>query len=271
MHLAASISLCLVLLTILAGYANAVETSEPITDFNSIALSDPNNPNRIAAMIHLAKTDHITMLKAAIDNYEKNIRDYTGTMHSQERIGRRLGKKRVIEFKFMEKPFSLFMRWKKNPAAASRMLFVEGSHKNKMIVMPKGVFSVIGSVRMDPNSRRARASGRKPCTMFGFYRTMKSALRYYEVANKKNELKIKYVGPSKVDGRDCIRVERILPKRKYYETARLVIDFDIEYLLATSVTLYDWKNRLLARYSYTDLKFNTGLKKEDFAPARNKL
>ena len=96
---------------------------------------------------------------------------------------------------------------------------------------------------------------------------MKGGLGDYELAKKNGDLKIKYIGLTKVHGRKCIAFERILPKKKGYSTARLITKFDIEYLLPVALERYDWDDKLIFRNSFKNLKFNTGLKIEDFKPA----
>ena len=55
------------------------------------------------------------------------------------------------------------------------------------------------------------------------------------------------------------------------DVARLVVEFDVEYVLPTRVSCYDWRNKLVSRYVYKDLKLNTGLKSGDFTRKANGL
>ena len=80
-----------------------------------------------------------------------------------------------------------------------------------------------------------------------------------------------YLGRTKVDSRVCISMERVLPAKKEYPYARLVMEFDVEYLVPTAISCYDWRGRLLSRYVYKDLKFNIGLTSSRFTPKANKL
>ncbi len=218
-------------------------------------------------LIELSKHDHITLLKLAIERYEKSIEDYTGTFYKQERLRGKLGKEQTIAFKFKEKPYSIYMEWKKNSGSADKLLYVKDQNNNKMIVHPTGLLSWLRSVKRDPGGKDARKSSLYTCDQFGFYNSMKRGLKDYELAKKAGDLKIKYIGLTKVHGRKCIAFERILPKKKDYSTARLIINLDIEYMLPVALERYDWDNRLIFRNSFRDLKFNTGLKIEDFKPS----
>ena len=218
-------------------------------------------------LIELAKHDHITLLKLAIKRYEKSIEDYVGTFCKQERLRGELGKEQTIAFKFKEKPYSIYMEWKKNSGTADKLLYVKDRNNNKMLVHPTGLLSWLKSVERDTGGKDARKSSLYTCDQFGFYNSMKRGLKDYELAKKKGDLKIKYIGLTKVHGRKCIAFERILPKKKDYSTARLIIKLDIEYLLPVALQRYDWENKLIFQNSFRDLKFNTGLKIEDFKPA----
>jgi hypothetical protein len=240
------------------------------------AKPEPNSPPKAqkvsaAEIIDLGKNDHIALLKLAVDRYRTTVRDYTGIFHKQERIGRKLGKPQLISFKFKEKPYSLFMRWKKNPLGGDKLLYVEGQNKNKMIVHPIGLASIFRSVKVDPNSKKALSSSLRPCHRFGFHRTMTTTLKIYELAKKNGDLQTRFLGLTTIDKRKCVKLERTLPRKKQYRYGRLTMEFDLEYLLPVSVTCYDWQDKLVARYVFTNLKLNVGLTDKQFTPKANKL
>ena len=66
-------------------------------------------------------------------------------------------------------------------------------------------------------------------------------------------------------------MERVLPAKKEYPYARLVLDFDVEYLVPTAVTSYDWQGKMLGSYTYKDVKFNNGLADKEFTSKANGL
>ena len=225
-------------------------------------------PKRIE---ELAKTDHIALLKWSLETYQKRIHDYTGTFLKQERIKGKLKKTEQIAIMFKEKPFSIFMKWEKNAGSGDKMLYVEGSNNNQMLVHPTGLWAWIKSVQRDPQGKDAKKASLRTCDQFGFYRSMKSLLELYETAQKSGDLKTRSLGETKVDGRPCIALERILPNNKKYPYQRTVVEIDIEYLLPVSVSMYDSKNQLVGRYVFLNLKFNNGLTNASFTPKACKL
>lgn len=246
--------------------AESSDSEERIVDPNATPAGD-----HAEKIENLARTDQVALLEYALANYKKTVRDYTGTFCKRERLDGKLGEKAVIEFKFMEKPFSVFMRWKKNADSADKILYVEGENAGKMLVHPTGLLSLFDSLKLDPEGKRARKSSRQPPTQFGFHRTLVRMLDVYKKAEKKGHLETRYLGAKTIEKRKCIGIERILPEKQGYETARLITYFDVEYALPTSSEIYDWEDKLLGEYSYEDLEFNVGLTPKEFTPKANGL
>ena len=148
------------------------------------------NPDRIT---ELAKNDHIALLKWSLETYRKRVIDYTATFNKQERLKGKLKKTEQISVMFKDKPFSVYMNWQKNAGSANKLLYVEGSNNNKMIVHPTGLFFWIKSVKKDPCGKEAKKASRRTCDQFGFRRSMKSLLEVYELAQKRGD---SHLGPA---------------------------------------------------------------------------
>ena len=247
--------------------AVGISTDEP---------NEPSDPNEWVGdfterITELAQNDHIALLEWACQRYEKHINCYQITLYKQERIRRKLKAVEEVDVRFLEKPFSVFMKWKKNAGRGDKILYVDGAHDGKMIVHPTGLWSWIKSVKKDPRSKDVKRASLKTPDQFGFHRGMTNMLDIYREAKENGDLRINYIGPTKVKGRPCVAMERVLPADKGYPFARLLIEFDVEYVLPTSITCYDWSGQLMSRYVYGDLRFNTGLTEADFTPAANGL
>jgi len=231
----------------------------------------PANTAGEQEMAELVKNDHITLLQACLDSYERNICDYTGTFYKRERVNGKFGKEPVISFKFKETPFSLAMQWCENPGPADKMLYVEGKNENKMLVHPTGLLAWIKSMKVDPENPDAMKSTLYPCTQFGFYRNMKNAVDDYRIAKQQGDLEMKYIGECLVDTRPCWQIERILADRPQYPITRLVIKIDKQYKVPVFYKGFDACNELQFTYAFTNLAFNVGLTDADFTPQANGL
>lgn len=227
-----------------------------------------DNTDRV---VLLARTDQIELLKWALANYDDKVLDYTATLQKQERIKGKLKHAEIIDVRFKQEPFSVMMSWRKNAGSIDKLLYVEGSNDDKMIVHPTGLLSWIKSVERDPQCKAARKSSRRTCDQFGFYRTMESLLDVYQVAQAAGDLKTSYMGLKEQDERKVVILERVLPPKKDYPYARLVMEFDVEYLVPTRISCYDWRDTLLSTYAYEKVLFNVGLKSAQFEPHANGL
>jgi len=228
-------------------------------------------PDYSDRLIELARTDHVQLFRWAMENYDAQVRDYSATFVKQERINGKLNPSERIDVQFLDKPFSVLMQWQENPGMVDKLLYAEGHNDNQMIVHPTGLLSWIKSVKRDPYSKEAQQSSRRTCDRFGYYRTMQDLLAVYELACQSGDLQIGYLGKTKVNGRTCVAMERLLPAKPEYPYARLVTEFDVQYLLPTAISCYDWRGQLVSRYVYENLRFNVGLTPEMFTLAANGL
>ena len=233
-----------------------------------------NSPEVFAKVENLAKTDHIALLEYCLDNYDSRFSDYTCTFVKQEKIGKELGRQQWIAVKFMERPYSVAMKWFQNAPMADRILYVEGKYGNQMLVRPKDLLlrSLLGgSVLRQPDSPEARESTLRPVSMFGFKRSMQSLLEVYRKARQAGDLEEAFGGFAKVAGREAIVLVRYLPAKGDYPAYRTLVYVDLEYLVPVGVESRDWDDELISRYIYENVKFNVSLTSDDFLPKANDL
>jgi hypothetical protein len=221
--------------------------------------------------LDFAANDYGKLLQTMKDNYDSAIVDYTGTFNKQERVKNKLLKAQVIDFKFRNKPFSIFMNWKKNPGKADRILYVKGQNNDKMVVHPRGLLGWIKSVERNPKGKDILKTSLRTCDQFGIRNLLNRVTGLYEGNRKDKGFTVKYIGTEKIDKRPCIVLETVMPNNDISPTRRLILIVDLQYRLPVSVTSLDGKGNLISKYSYTSLKFNTGLKDKDFTKKANKL
>ena len=226
----------------------------------------------------LAETDHIRLLKQALAKYEEQkISNYTCTLEKQEFIQGSMKKVQVVSVKFMEKPFSLFMEWKKNPPLGDRFVYVEGRYSDKnnrsqMLVRPKGIFSLLAgkSVLRLPDCKDAMKNTLKPCTEFGFNSALNALQKYYLLAEQNNVLNIASGGGIEIGGRKCVVLIREIRTESAgdegYPAKITEVCLDVETLLPLRIVGYDWDNRMFCTYEFRDVKINPGLTEKDFTP-----
>ncbi len=219
----------------------------------------------------LANNDQIALLKLCLGNYDGTIRDYTCTLIKQEQINGEKGAPQEIKVKFLDHPFSVAMQWVKNAPIGDRCLYVEGKNDGNMLIRPKGLLSLIGTVKRKPDSEAVMANTLRPINLFGFRRGLRSLLRVYELADSRGDLTVTCTGHENVDGRRTVVLQRILPVRDDYPAEKTLIYIDTERLLPVCIKAWNWDGTFQSQYIYSDVRLNTGLTSDDFAPEKNGL
>ena len=229
------------------------------------------SPPMAARIEKLCQSDHLALLRLCLANYDRNVQDYTCTFIKRERLHGKDGQGQEIKVKFLNKPFSVAMRWVKNAPIGDRCLYVEGKHEGNMLVRPKGLLKWVGTVRRKPDSPEVLANTLRPINMFGFRRGLARLIGVYELAGKRGELETAFEGYKMVAGRKTAVLVRTLPARQEYPAAITRIYIDTQRLLPLCIEAWDWDGKLDSRYIYKDVTINVGLTSEDFDPAKNGL
>ncbi len=235
---------------------------------------------RLEKIRNLAETDHLALLKMGLAQFQqRGIPSYTCTFVKRERIRGKLGKEQHINVKFREKPFSIAMKWTKNPPLGDALVFVDGKFKNskgrsQMVVRPASKLLqklTGGSVLRLPDGRDALKNTLRPCTYFGFQNGLKSLIQVYEQAREHGDSTEKFGGFTEVAGRKCIMLIRFLPNRPgaKYPARKTIVCLDIKTLVPMRVVGYDWDDKLSCNYEYRDLNFDVALQGADFTPQAN--
>ncbi len=238
-------------------------------------LSDSDVPGDL---IKLAETDHLKLIKRSLHAYDsKPVRDYTCTFYEHERIDGKMQEEQITEVKFLQDPFSVAMKWIKNPPAANAVVYVAGKYKNskgvsQMVARPTGgvaSFFTGGSVLRTPDCSEAMKHALLPITQFGFRNNLTAMAEAYEVGLKTKRIEQEYGGAAIVGKQKCVVLIRILKDLPKYPPVKLAAFFDVKTLLPVRFLGYDADGKLVFDYRYTDIKLNTGLKPSDFTPKAN--
>ena len=221
-------------------------------------------------LIDMAENDPIALIEHCLDNVTQ-YHDYTLTFVKQERIKGKLRDAQKISVKHRTAPFSVGMVWEENAPKVDRVLYVDGARENQMLIRPTKEFHrfLVGEqVLRDPNSKEVMEGTLKPITIFGFKNSLESLLDTYELARDRGELVTGFEGVGTFDGREVLILTRELPEREEYDGHHTTIYIDKEYLVPVMVEARDWSDEanLVARYVFTNIKFNMDLTEADFVP-----
>jgi len=231
--------------------------------------SPTSSSEALDAIEALARTDPMGLLDRCLSHYDRTVEDYTCRFIKLERIEGRLSETEEIDVRFMDDPFSVAMRWRKNAPLADRCLYVAGAHDGHMLLRPRGLLSLVGTVRRKPDCDQVMENTLRPITLFGFRNSLEQLITISARAAERGELKWNYVGRQRVVKRLAFVLERYLPEDKDYPAYRTRVYIDAERLLPICVEAWDMKDRLLCRYAFANVKLNTGLTAGDFEPGAN--
>lgn len=214
-----------------------------------------------------SEADFLRLLARAESAYAE-VRDYTATMTSVERVKEALEPENRILLKF-QRPLKVYMRWVDGPAKGREGLYVADAHDGKFILAEPEGMAKFFIARLDPSDPRILQRSRHPVTDVGIGRLLEIVGDNARRAAREKALRVRDHGLAEVAGRRVRQVEAVLPKDPGagYSGYRVTLSFDEEHHLPIRVVVYDWRDRLVEDYTYSQLVLNPGLKAADFDTA----
>src|SRR5262245_36084964 len=82
----------------------------------------------------------VRFLEMCLERYRREVGGYSGIMLKRERVKGTLNKPEELLIHFREKPFSVFMEWKKGNSLAKRVLYVKGENNDKLLARALLIF-----------------------------------------------------------------------------------------------------------------------------------
>jgi len=190
--------------------------------------------------------------------------DYTANFLKRERVGGELLPEEDILLKF-RKPFMVYMKWREGPHGGREALYVQGKNSGKVVGHEGGFFGFI-TLNMEPRGGIAMKGNRHPITDVGIGRLIEIVMENTRRAGDDGALKFTYSGEEEVLGRNAYRIIEELPagEDKGYYCRKLELWVDKELGLPIKIIIYGWRDEILERYGYRDLKLNPGLSDSEF-------
>ncbi len=234
--------------------------NEPLKP-TSATLTEPARPaDKLAAMLLDARTAH------------GKLRDYTATFTRQERIGGTLSAEQVAEMKVRLNPVGIYVRFARPEGLAGMEVVYSGAFKDgKMRYRPAGVAGRKGFQKLDLADTKFLAANRHPVTEWGIGSIIdRVATATAREKSLNNPVEV-YTGEYLFANRNVTRYE-ILCRRPhaFRYAARMLVYVDAETKLPVRFEAYDdprpgtTAGELIEAYSFTELRFNTGLGENSF-------
>jgi hypothetical protein len=225
----------------------------------------------------------IQIANEALDNFRKNIHDYSCTLVKQERINGQLWEPEYIYTEVRNRkvngshqvvPFSVYMYFLKPSKFKGReVMYVEGQNKGKLLAYEgcSAVLRKLGTVSLKPESALAMKGNRYPITEAGMENLMVKLLEKGYRDRQRGECDVQFLRGAKINGRKCTVLQVTHPHARPhfdFHIARIFIDDELN--IPIRYAAYMWpskpggKPELLESYTYLNVKLNVGLTEEDF-------
>ncbi len=212
----------------------------------------------------ITDAEFLRLLEAADAKYAE-VRDYTAVMISIERVGETLIPERRSLLKF-QRPFKVYMHWLEGPGKGREGLYIASANNGKFLVAePEGIARFV-LARLDPTDPRVMEQSRHAITDIGIGRLLEIVGQNTRRAVREQAVRWEDHGTTDVTGRRARHIEGVLPKDPAagFYGYRVALYFDLEHGLPIRVVTYDWKDRLVEDYTYSQLLLNPGLTVRDF-------
>lgn len=260
------------------GPAPSVRRASVVTP--AVAFTTPL-PKPTISNDELATADPLGLLRVALQRYQNSVSDYTCTFTKQERIRGKLGQEQQIQVRFREMPFSVLMEWTHNAGDARRVLYVQGQWQNNdgddlAKIEPQGAIArlLVKSVALPISGSAAKAQSRRTIDQFGFGNALKLIIDKAAAAMEAGQGSLVCQGQGEVEGRRTWILKRTLPYTGdggEWPDRVLIVHVDREWLLPVACYTYadDKQDTMLAKYVFSNVHLNTGLKAGDFDAQAN--
>ena len=207
-----------------------------------------------------------TMLADARAAYAKT-RDYSGTFTRQERIDGKLSAEQVGEMKMRVSPIGVYVRFARPEASAGMEVAYSGAKKDgKVRYRPAGVAGRKGFQKLEVDDPKFLADHRHPVTKWGMGPIIElTATATAREKSLNNPVEV-FTSDYQFANRNVTKYE-IFTRRPHAlrYASQMVIYIDKETKLPVRFEAYDdpkpgaTTGDLLEAYSFSDLKFNSGI------------
>ncbi len=212
----------------------------------------------------------IKLAKEVQENLKK-IKDYEATFTKKEVVGRKLIQSEMY-VKFREEPFSVYIKYL-NPHAGREVIYVAGRNKDKLLAHGEGITSIVGTIKLKPDSKDALEENRYPITMFGMSNLVSTLTSQWQEDEKHDDCVVKFFPNAKLDKVDCKVVEtsyaKQVPHAKFH-MSRMYISKETG--LPVRVEQFGFpvagaEAPIVEEYTYSNVKTNLGFGDLDFDTA----
>ncbi|MGO9110079.1 MAG: DUF1571 domain-containing protein [Thermoguttaceae bacterium] len=206
---------------------------------------------------------------------DRNVRDYSATIVSRERIGDKLEEYQSIFVKVRHRPPSVYV-YVLAPEShkGDEAIYFEGRNDGKLLGHTTGITGqIVGTVALDPQGSTAMNGHRHPITELGIRHLCQRLIGLGNNDAQFAESQVRFLSGLKLNDRRCTGVEVIHPvPRTNFQFHRLRLFVDEQLKLPVRYEEYDWPRQpggppeLVEECNFMNLQLNNGFTDADFDP-----
>ena len=206
---------------------------------------------------------------------DRNVRDYSATIVSRERIGDKLEEYQSIFVKVRHQPPSVYV-YVLAPEGhkGEEAIYVEGRNDGKLLGHTTGITGrIVGTVALDPQGATAMNGHRHPITELGIRHLCQRLIGLGNNDVQFAESQVRFLAGLKLNDRRCTGVEVIHPvPRTSFQFHRLRLFVDEQLKLPVRYEQYDWPRQpggppeLVEEDNFMNVQVNQGFTDADFDP-----
>jgi|SRR5208282_2222838 len=206
---------------------------------------------------------------------DRDVRDYSATIVSRERLGDKLQEYESIFVKVRHRPLSVYLYvLTPDGSKGDEAIYVEGRNAGKLLGHTTGLAGkLVGTVALDPQGSTALNGHHHPITELGIRHLCERLLALGSNDVQFAESQVRYLSGLKLNDRPCSGVEVIHPViRTNFQYHRLRLFVDEQLKLPVRYEQYSWPQQpggppqLVEEYNFLNVRINNGFTDADFDP-----
>lgn len=188
--------------------------------------------------------------------------DYTCTMAKKELVdGEYISWQKVI-YKY-KKYDNYYMKWTEGSQEGMEVIYAGKKYDYKLKAHLGGYMNLM-NLSIDPKGSTAMKKSRHPITESHLGFTIQLMKNSLQKAKNEKGCKIEFVKEQTLNKRNVKLYKAEFPPNKGFYGHSIYIYLDDLLNLPVKFDVYDWNDKLLESYTFSDMKINVGLKDIDF-------
>lgn len=250
-----------------------------VAEVSAALTAEPPSDDAVEKQVTL--TDVLKTAKAALQQFDQQVSDYTCLLIKRERIDQVLHDHQYIWMKVRERqkvdqelvtPLSIYARFLKPPSLAGReVLFVENQRNGFFLTRRGGPRFPNMTLLINPTSPLARRESRYPIHQAGLRSMLRELVTRLQAEEQEGTALLRLSHDATFEGKACTRFEVMQTERRAdsdYMIARVLMEDESQ--IPVYFASYDWpaspegRPVLQEEYMFTRMSLNPGLTDKDF-------